>query len=101
MSKKRKCRYTQEEAAIHEEAVRLRKMTDQQLVEAFRKERESAECSPEPKNQSSASLNTSRQGKDTAAVKRLLSELAAGKCKGIKGATVYKIAEFATEMGLI
>lgn len=28
MAKKRKCRYTQEELTIHEEAVRLRKMTD-------------------------------------------------------------------------
>lgn len=33
MAKKRKCRYTAEELAIHEEAVRLRKMTDRQLVE--------------------------------------------------------------------
>ena len=37
MSKKRKCRYTPEETAIHEEAVRLRRMTDRQLVEAFHK----------------------------------------------------------------
>ena len=35
MTKKRKCRYTAEELAIHEEAVRLRKMTDRQLVEEF------------------------------------------------------------------
>lgn len=35
MAKKRKCRYTQEELTIHEEAVRLRKMTDRQLVEEF------------------------------------------------------------------
>lgn len=35
MAKKRKCRYTAEELAIHEEAVRLRKMTDRQLVTEF------------------------------------------------------------------
>lgn len=35
MSKKRKCRYTPEELALHKEAVRLRNMTDKQLVEEF------------------------------------------------------------------
>lgn len=33
MAKKRNCRRTPEEASIHEEAVKLRKMTDAQLVE--------------------------------------------------------------------
>lgn len=32
MAKKRKCRYTAEELAIHEEAVRLRKMTDGEVI---------------------------------------------------------------------
>ena len=36
MAKKRNCRRTPEEIAIHEEAVKLRKMTDEQLVMAFR-----------------------------------------------------------------
>ena len=35
MSRKRKCRYTPEELALHKEAVRLRNMTDKQLVEEF------------------------------------------------------------------
>ena len=34
MSRKRKCRYTPEELALHKEAVRLRNMTDKQLVGA-------------------------------------------------------------------
>lgn len=33
MGKKRKCRYTDTELAMHEQAVRIRKMTDVQLVE--------------------------------------------------------------------
>lgn len=33
MGKKRKCRMTDEERQIHEEAVKLRKMTDQQLID--------------------------------------------------------------------
>ena len=35
MSRKRKCRYTPEELALHKEAVRLRNMTDKQLVVFF------------------------------------------------------------------
>ena len=31
----------------------------------------------------------------------LLSALSDGECKGIKGATAYKITQFATEKGLI
>ena len=90
MAKKRKCRYTPEELAIHEEAVRLRKMTDAQLVEAFR------EASEPPAME--LSDNTT---KDTNHVKKLLDGLARGECKGIKGATVYKIEQYAAEVGLI
>lgn len=35
--KKRSCRRTDEESNIHDQAVRLRKMTDSQLVDAFSK----------------------------------------------------------------
>ena len=35
MSKKRKCRFTPEESALHKEATRLRRMSDKQLVEEF------------------------------------------------------------------
>lgn len=36
MAKKRNCRRTPEEVSIHDEAVKLRKMTDVQLVEKVR-----------------------------------------------------------------
>ena len=36
MAKKRNCRRTPEEVSIHDEAVKLRKMTDAQLVEKVR-----------------------------------------------------------------
>ena len=39
--------------------------------------------------------------KNTSGVQKLLSALSEGKCKGIKGATAYKVAQFAAEMGLI
>ena len=38
---------------------------------------------------------------DTSAVKMLVTALAEGKCKGIKSATAYKVAQLATEMGLM
>lgn len=98
MSKKRKCRFTQEEQAIHEEAVRLRKMTDKQLVEEFHRAAEPEErperTEPERGDEEQAISRSSD-------VKRLITALADGRCKGIKGATVYKITEFAREMGLI
>lgn len=34
-------------------------------------------------------------------VKTLLNALADGECKGVKGATAYKIAQFAQEKGLV
>lgn len=90
MTKKRKCRYTPEELEIHEQAVKLRKMTDEQLVTAFR-----ASSAP-----SSAVLEAEAK-KDTDGVKKLIEGLSRGDCKGIKGATVYKIQQYAEEMGLI
>lgn len=90
MSKKRKCKYTPEELADHEEAVKLRKMTDAQLVGAFRAAHISAHTSLE-----------NRQGKSSEGIKKLIEGLYRGDCKGVKNATAYKIAQYAEEMGLI
>lgn len=100
MSKKRKCRYTAEELAIHEEAVRLRKMTDKQLVEEFHRAADTEVAVRVP----DVAQNCEKEAdpnENTSAVEKLLSALSDGKCKGIKGATAYKIAQFAAEMGLI
>ncbi|MBR5818140.1 MAG: hypothetical protein IKY62_05790 [Clostridia bacterium] len=90
MAKKRKCRYTPEELAVHEQAVKLRKMTDEQLVMAFRA---SSAASP--------AVSQEEVEKDTDGVKKLIEGLSRGECKGVKGATVYKIQQYAEEMGLI
>lgn len=100
MSKKRKCRYTAEELAIHEEAVRLRKMTDKQLVEAFHRAADT-EIAVRVPDVAQDEPEEADPNENTSEVQKLLSALSEGKCKGIKGATVYKITEFATEMGLI
>ena len=98
MSKKRN--RTAEEKAIHEEAVRLRKMTDRQLVEEFHRAAE-----PEANLSSSHEAQNEPEAADpnenTSAIEKLLSALSDGECKGIKGATAYKITQFATEKGLI
>lgn len=100
MSKTRKCRYTAEELAIHEEAVRLRKMTDKQLVEEFHRAADT-EVAVRVPNVAQNSEKEADPNENTSAVEKLLSALSDGKCKGIKGATAYKIAQFAAEMGLI
>lgn len=91
MAKKRKCRYTAEELAIHEEAVSLRKMTDRQLVDAVRREAPRAPQEP-PKE---------KEPDDKGNLAKLLAELAEGRCKGIKSATAEKITAYAKERGLI
>lgn len=90
MSKKRKCRYTSEELEIHEQAVRLRKMTDAQLVAAYQ--------------DASLGAGTAEPEKPTEytnPVEKLLTGLESGEIKGIKGATTYKVREYAVEKGLV
>lgn len=90
MAKKRKCRYTPEELAIHDEAVKLRKLTDKQLVDRVRGAHAASLASLEDKER-----------KDKDGVKKLIDGLSRGECRGIKGATAYKITEYATEIGLL
>ena len=70
----------------HDEAVRLRKMTDEQLIEAFRNANRE---------------KVTKSNDNSQSVKKLLEELSDGKCKGIKGATAYKIVEYATQRGFV
>lgn len=100
MAKKRKCRYTAEELAIHEEAVRLRKMTDRQLVEEFHRAAEQEVAVRKPQE---AQKNTKEDslGNDTPDIQKLLNALSEGRVKGIKNGIAYKVAQLAEEMGLI
>ena len=97
MAKKRKCRYTPEELNIHEEAVKLRKMTDAQLVEAFRNAKMVA-TAPSVAHDGAESDSPKN---DTTDIEKLLQALSEGKCKGVGGGTSYKIMQFAKEIGLI
>lgn len=100
MSKKRKCRYTPEEAALHKEASRLRRMTDKQLVEEFHR---AAEPEMAFRGPSVAQDGAEAGGPigNTSDIEKLLHALADGKCKRIGSGTVYRIATLAQEMGLI
>lgn len=100
MSKKRKCRMTPEELAIHEEAVRLRKMTDRQLVETYHRAAEE-ESTVSPYLVCEAATNVETPTENTSDIQKLLNAILDGKCKGMKSVAAYKIAQLATEMGLM
>lgn len=80
MAKKRSCRRTEEENRIHEKAVKLRKMTDEQLVKYV--ERQTVE--PE------------KSGPDISSFVDELSSL-----RGVGAATVSKIRAYAVERGYV
>ncbi len=100
MSKKRKCRMTPEELAIHREAVRLRGMTDRQLVAQFHRAAE-PEMAPAPSPVTQAVPGGEGKDRNPSDIERLLEALAEGRVKGIRGATSYKVAQLAQEMGLV
>lgn len=66
-------------------AVRLRRMTDKELVDTFK--------------EAAAEAADAIMEKDK--VETLLSELSAGLCKGVKGATAWKIQEYAKQRGFV
>ncbi len=98
MSKKKN--KTPEERAMHEEAVRLRKMTDKQLVEQFHRAAE-PEMASSPSHKAEEASKDAMPNENTSEIQKLLTALSKGECKGIKGATVYKISQFAAEKGLL
>lgn len=95
--KKRSCRMTEEERSLHEQAVRLRKMTDEQLIEHINYLREEAYTAgyAEAERQRPTSPATGKT------LEHFIEELSAGACKGVKSATAYKIEEFARAQGYI
>ena len=95
--KKRNCRMTGEEKTTHDRAVRLRKMTDEKLVEHIDHIREEAYAS----GYSEAEAQQTAAATPGKTLPQLLEQLNAGECKGIKSATAYKIEEFARQQGYI
>lgn len=87
MAKERKCKLTVKELEVHKQAVKPRKMTDEQLVTAFN-------------NAKNAPKDTAYTN-STGSIQELLNKLSEGKCKGIKSEIVHKLTEFCYESGLI
>lgn len=87
--KRRSCRRTTDENKIHEKAVKLRKMTDEQLVHYIEDRVEKAR---------SEGKNESRREKNA---KDFLEALAPGLIPGVGMATVDKLIKFAREGGYI
>lgn len=80
MAKKRSCRRTEEESRIHEKAVKLRKMTDEQLV----------------KHVENQTAEVKESGPDISSFVEELSSL-----RGVGAATVSKIRAYAVERGYV
>ena len=90
---KRNCRRTEDEVRIHEKAVKMRKMTDEQLVHYVEDRVEKAR---------SEEFNSGRKlvgnRKNT---KEFLAELQTSKIPGIGAVTINKLLKVATEHGYI
>lgn len=89
MAKKRNCRRTPEEASIHEEAVKLRKMTDAQLVEKVRSA--SAAASKMPAAQVSSIKSAAE----------FLEAFANANIPGVGKITLKKMSTFAKDNGYL
>lgn len=95
--KKKKYQMTAQERNIHEQAVRLRKMTDAQLIEHIEHIRRDAYAA----GYAEAESVPSEAGDHDKGVAQFVKELSEGGCRGVKNATAYKIEEFAREKGYI
>ena len=109
MAKRRSCRRTENETVLHEKAVKIRKMTDEQLVhyiedrvekarsEEYNKGRKTVEP---PVVQAVESVEPSVVSR-TGAVQEFLEKLKSTKIQGIGAVTLKKLMIAAEEYGYI
>lgn len=95
--KKRSCRRTEKESELHDRAVKIRKMTDEQLCEYVdRKEQEAAESAYK------RGLKEAEKSKDAVgSVKDFLEEIQKSKIPGVGTVTINKLKRAAAEHGYI
>lgn len=91
--RKRNCRRTEDEVRIHEKAVKMRKMTDEQLVHYVEDRVEKARS--EGFNRGKKSAVNIKNTQD------FISELQTSKIPGIGAVTINKLLKVATEHGYI
>ena len=92
MAKKRNCRRTPEEESIHDEAVKLRKMTDAQLVEKVRSASVAASKPP---------TAFEEQATSTKSVAEFLEAFANANIPGVGKITLKKMNTFAKDNGYL
>ena len=88
MAKKRSCRRTADEDKVHEKAVKIRKMTDEQLMQYVNDRVEKAR---------SEGVNQGRKSAAGMTVNEFLKEIS--KIKGVGDATICKIMEHFRKVG--
>lgn len=93
--KRRSCRRTEDQNKIHEKAVKMRKMTDEQLVHYVEDRVEKARS--EGYNEGKKSISNQVDGKVGEFIDQLVSE----KIPGIGVATINKITKLAKEKGYV
>lgn len=96
MSKKRACRRSNEEIVIHERAVKLRKMTDEQLCKYL----DSAIAMSEEKGYKKG-FETCKKENKVGGVGAYLETLQESKTSGIGAVTIDKLLKVARENGYI
>lgn len=90
---KRNCRRTEDEIRIHEKAVKMRKMTDEQLVHYVEEQVKKAENEGFKRGK-----NESIKGNQ---IKGFFDEIQTSKISGIGAVTINKLLKVAKENGYI
>jgi len=98
MAKRRSCRRTNEQDAFHEKAVRIRKMTDEQLCTHI--EELTDEAYDRGYQKGMENVPVAKEEK-TNPVKEFMDLISGGTVKGIGCATVSKLMRLATENGYL
>lgn len=96
--KKRSCRRTEQETAIHERAVKLRKMTDGQLCQFI--DRERAQCIEDAYKKGYEDAEKASGGKGRSAGE-FIAFIQGSKIAGIGAVTINKLLRVASEHGYI
>lgn len=95
MAKKRSCRRTVDENKIHEKAVKMRKMTDEQLVHYVEDRAEKARS----EGYNCGMAAGARKQAPRPGVKEFLEDIKNKGIKGVGAATIGKLERMAVENG--
>ena len=106
MAKKRSCRRTNEENVAHSVAVRIRKMTDMQIIEYMEEIRKKAyaEAADDVRDANKAvceSCGSNKPVKNEPSAQDFIDVLKREKIQGIGAVTINKLLEVAKKYGFI